>query len=123
MKFKSLPVHLATRKTSLLYESCYRRFMEYRETFEQIQKKTRQSRRFAKIHVTRQFFEASSLRVIFSKKQKTFLDTFHGSMCTEFQVCIVFRFVTDRQTSPQTNIRLKMGISLAAAHLTWIIAS
>ena len=44
-----------------------------------------------KIHVTRQVFEASGRHGDFFKKTKNlFLDKVYGSMCTEFQVCIVF---------------------------------
>ena len=53
-----------------------------------------------KIHVTRQFFEASdSQDNIFEKtKKKTFLDKVYGSVCTEFQVCIVFSLARRRGT-------------------------
>ena len=43
-----------------------------------------------KIHVTRQFFEASGPQGIFFQK-KPFSDKVYGSMFTKFQVCIVFR--------------------------------
>ena len=45
-----------------------------------------------KIHVTRQFFEASGTQGIFFFKKKPFSDKVYGSMFTKFQVCIVFRF-------------------------------
>ena len=45
-----------------------------------------------KIHVTRQFFEASGRHGDLIKKQKKpFLDKVNGSMYAKFQVCIVFR--------------------------------
>ena len=45
-----------------------------------------------KIYVTWPFFEASGCHPDFFKKtkKKTFLDKVYGSMCTKFQVCIVF---------------------------------
>ena len=49
------------------------------------------------------FSRLAALRVTFSKRQ--FLDIFLGSVCTKFQVCIVFRLVgksrTDKPTNPQ----------------------
>ena len=43
-----------------------------------------------KIHVTRKFFEASGHHGDFIEKTKNpFLDKVNGSMCAEFQVCIV----------------------------------
>ena len=51
-----------------------------------------------KIHVTRQFFEASGH--FFEKtKKKTFLDKVNGSMCAKFQVCIVFRLASRLDTN------------------------
>ena len=43
-----------------------------------------------KIHVTRQIFE---------KTKNPFLDNVYGSMCTKFQVCIVFRLARTRDTN------------------------
>ena len=55
-----------------------------------------------KIHVTRQFFEASdSQDNIFEKTKKPFLDKVKGSMCAKFQVCIVFRLARKRDTHSQ----------------------
>ena len=52
-----------------------------------------------KIHVTRQFFEASGLQDQFFETTKNpFLDKVQGSMCTKFQVCIVFRLARRRDT-------------------------
>ena len=45
-----------------------------------------------KIHVTRQFFEASGPQGhFFEKTKKPFLDEVYGSMCTKCQVCLSFR--------------------------------
>ena len=46
-----------------------------------------------KIHLTRQFFDASGCHndLIEKTEKKTFLDKVNGSMCAKFQVCIVFR--------------------------------
>ena len=53
-----------------------------------------------KIHVTRQFLEASGRHGDFFEKTKdTFLDKVYGSMCTKFQVCIVFRLARSRDTN------------------------
>ena len=50
-----------------------------------------------KIHMTRQFFEASGRHGDFFEKTKTpFLDKVNGSMCAKFQVCIVFRLALSR---------------------------
>ena len=45
-----------------------------------------------KIHVPREFFEASGRHGDFFEKTKKndFLDKFNGRMCAKFQVCIVF---------------------------------
>ena len=44
-----------------------------------------------KIHVTRQFFEASGRhRDLIEKTKNPFLDKVNGSMCAKFQVCISF---------------------------------
>ena len=43
-----------------------------------------------KIHVTRQFFEASGRHGdLIEKTKNPFLDKVNGSMCAKFQVCIV----------------------------------
>ena len=55
-----------------------------------------------KIHMTRQFFEASRVQGHFfikTKKKKLFIDKIYGSMCTKFQVCIVFRLAIRRDTN------------------------
>ena len=81
-------------------------------------KKTKQSRRYEKIHVIRQFFEASVPQVFFSKKKKKnpFLDKVYWNMCTNCQVCIFFRLVRRRDTNEYintyTHIQVKVGISL-----------
>ena len=53
-----------------------------------------------KIHVIRKFLVANGRHVNFFEKTKknTFLDKVNGSMCTEFQVCIVFRLVKRTDT-------------------------
>ena len=46
------------------------------------------------------FLEASGRHGDFSEKTKNlFLDKVYGSMCTKFQVCIVFRFARRRDTN------------------------
>ena len=53
-----------------------------------------------KIHVTRQFFEASGPPGNFFEKTKNqFLYKVQGRICTKFQVCIVFRLATRRDTN------------------------
>ena len=50
-----------------------------------------------KIHVTRQFFEASGRHGdLIEKTKNPFLDKVNGSMCAKFQVCIVFRLALSR---------------------------
>ena len=66
-----------------------------------------------KIHVTRQFFEASGPQGLFLKN--AFLDKVYGSMCTKFQFCIVFRLARRRDTHTKinkyTHIQVNLGIS------------
>ena len=69
-----------------------------------------------KIHVTRQFFEASGCHGDFFEKTKNpFLDKVFGSICTKFQVCIVFRLTRRRDTHTQinkyTHIQVKLRVS------------
>ena len=69
-----------------------------------------------KIHVTRQFFEASGRHIDFFEKTKNpFLDKIYGSMCTKFQVLIVSRLARRRDTNKYinayTHIQVKLGIS------------
>ena len=69
-----------------------------------------------KIHVTRQFFEVSGLHGDLIEKLKSpFLDKVNGSMCAEFQVCIVFsaarRCDTHKLLHTYTHIQVKLGIS------------
>ena len=53
-----------------------------------------------KIHMTRQFFEASGPQGHFFEKTKNlFLDKVFGSICIKFQVCIVFRLARRRDTT------------------------
>ena len=55
-----------------------------------------------KIHVTRQFFEASGRHGdLIEKTRNSFLDKVKGSMCAKFQVCIVFRLARRRDTHSQ----------------------
>ena len=69
-----------------------------------------------KIHVTRQFFEASGRHEsFFDKIKNTFLDEVNASMCAKYQVCIVFRLARRRDRNKYihkyTNIQVKLGIS------------
>ena len=69
-----------------------------------------------KIHVTRQFFEASGRHGNFFEKTKNpFLDKVYGSMCTKFQVCIFFPLARRRDTitytHKYTHIQVNLGIS------------
>ena len=49
-----------------------------------------------KIHVTRQFFEASGRHGdLIEKTKNSFSDKVNGSMCAKFEVCIVFRLARD----------------------------
>ena len=57
---------------------------------------TRLSRRYARIQVTSQFFEAIDPKI-------NILDMLKGSVCTEFQVSIVFSLVREPGTNRQTN--------------------
>ena len=54
-----------------------------------------------KIHVTWQFFEANGPQgPFFLKKRKNpFLEKVYGSMCTKFQIIIVFRMARRRDTN------------------------
>ena len=53
-----------------------------------------------KIHVTRQFSEVSGRHGdLIEKTKNLFLDKVYGSMCTKFQVCIVFRLAIRRDTN------------------------
>ena len=59
-----------------------------------------------KIHVARQFFEASGREVNFFRKN-SFLDKANGSMCAKFQVCIFLAWpggVTQTNTYTNTHI-------------------
>ena len=50
-----------------------------------------------KIHVTRQFFEASGHHEnFFDITKNTFLEEVNASMCAKYQVCIVFRLARRR---------------------------
>ena len=52
-----------------------------------------------KIHVTRQFLEASGRHGdLIEKTENPFLDKVKGSMCAKFQVCIVFHLARRRDT-------------------------
>ena len=69
-------------------------------------KKTKQGNRrdLREIHVTRQFFEASGHHGdLIEKTKKPFLDKVNGSMCAEFQVCIVVSVARRRDTNTQIN--------------------
>ena len=58
-----------------------------------------------KIHVTRQFFEASGRHGdLIEKTKNRFLDKVNGSMCVKFQVCFVWPGdVTQIHTYTQIN--------------------
>ena len=68
-----------------------------------------------KIHVTRQFFEASGRHGGFFEKTKdTFLDKVNGNKCAKFQVCIVFRWAWRHDTNTHIHtysLQVKLGIS------------
>ena len=68
-----------------------------------------------KIHVTRQFFEASRpQRHFFEKTIKNVFRYGLGSVCTKFQVCIFFRCGQKApyiHTNRHTYLQVKMGIS------------
>ena len=72
-----------------------------------------------KIHVTRQFFEASGRHGDLIEKTKyPFLDKVNGSMCAKFQVYIVVSVARRRDTHTQinkqiyTHIQVNSGTSL-----------
>ena len=57
-----------------------------------------------KIHVTRQFFEASGRHGdLIEKTKNPFLDKVNGSMCAKFQVCIVVSVARRRDTNTYIN--------------------
>ena len=57
-----------------------------------------------KIHVTRQFFEASGRHGdLIEKTKNPFLDKVNGSMCAKFQVCIVVSVARRRDTNKYIN--------------------
>merc|ERR1712072_50738 len=100
--------------------------------FEKWRKKGQQGNRgdMRKIHVTRQFFEASGRHGdLIEKTKNPFLDKVNGSMCAKFQVCIVVSVARKRDTNTQihkyintyTHIQVNLRISSAAARLTWIL--
>ena len=77
-----------------------------------------------KIHVTRQFFEASSRHGdLIEKTKNPFLDKVNRSMCAKFQVCIVFRLARWRDTNTYTHIYTSenRNILRPVARLTWIL--
>ena len=56
-----------------------------------------------KIHVIRQFFEATGPQGhFFEKTDNPFLDMVEGGVCTKFQACIVFHLAT-RHTQIHTH--------------------
>ena len=80
-----------------------------------------------KIHVARQFFEASSRHGdLIEKTKNSFLDKVNRSKCAKFQVCIVVS-VGRRHNTQQihkyihTHLQVNLRISSEAAHLTWIL--
>ena len=77
-----------------------------------------------KIHVTRQFFGASGRHGDFFKKTKNvFLDKVYESMCTKFQVCIVFRLTRRRDTNKYTNTQIHTYTSEIRNILDRLLAS
>ena len=72
-----------------------------------VKKSQKQSSRgdMQKIHVTRQFFEASGRHGdLIEKTKNSFIDKVSGSMCARFQVCIVVS-VARRRDHRNTNGR------------------
>ena len=66
----------------------------------QIEKKQGNRGDMRKIHVTRQFFEASGRhKDLIEKTKNPFLDRVNGSMCAKFQVCIVVSVARRRDTN------------------------
>ena len=60
-----------------------------------------------KIHVTAVFRGYRSSGIFFEKTKNRFLDMVQGSVCTKFQVCIVFRLVrTNQQSDRPTYIQV-----------------
>ena len=60
-----------------------------------------------KIHVTRQFFQASGRHGdLIEKTKNPFLDKVNGSMSAKFQVCIIFRLVRRRDTNKYINKKI-----------------
>ena len=63
-----------------------------------------------KIHVTRQFFEASGRHGdLIEKTKNPFLDKVNRSMCAKFLVCIFFRSARRRDTNKQINTQILFG--------------
>ena len=57
-----------------------------------------------KIHVIRQSFDASGRPGdFFQKTKKQISDRVNGSMCAQFQICIIFRLARRRDTHTYTN--------------------
>ena len=66
-----------------------------------------------KIHVTWKFFYTSGSQGHFFEKTKNYLlDKVKESVCTKFQVCIIFSLVRRFLPNRQTHFRLNIGISL-----------
>ena len=65
-----------------------------------------------KIHVTRQFSEASGRHGdLIEKTKNLFSDKVNGSMCAKFQVCIVFSLAKRSRKPQQTYLQVKIEIS------------
>ena len=77
-----------------------------------------------KIHVTRQFSEASGRHGdLIEKPKNPFLDEVNGSMCAKFQVCIVFRLARRRDTHKYTNAYIHTYSSKFRNILNGLLAS
>ena len=65
-----------------------------------------------KIHVTRQFFEASGRHGdLVEKTKNSFLDKVNGSMRAKFQVCIIFRLARRRDTHTQIHTHTHIQVN------------
>ena len=77
-----------------------------------------------KIHVTRQFFEASGRHNdLIEKTKNLFLDKVNGSMCAKFQVCIAFCLARRRDTNTYSHTHINTYTSEIRNILDWLLAS
>ena len=68
--------------------------------------KTRQSRKYAETHPTQQFYEASSRPQGHFFRKTVFFDMVYGSVCSKFQVFVVFRLVKGRDKNIPTDTNM-----------------